>query len=106
MTIQLLSFLPIFEWILLPNFLVQSHFYNFGQNICRISHVLAQFLFTTSDTEPDYYQQEVNVRVALRVVERLNNWDFMKFVKFKKIPEMLGVMFRICLESSYLKEKF
>ena len=37
---------------------------NLGQNICRLFHVLAQFLFTTSETELDYYHQRVNVWVA------------------------------------------
>ena len=34
-------------------------------------HLLAQFLFTASETELDYYHQKISVRVALRVVERL-----------------------------------
>ena len=42
-----------------------------GQNIGRPFHVLAQFLFTTSKTELDYYHQKVIVRVASQVVERL-----------------------------------
>ena len=46
---------------------------------------LAQFVFTTSETEIDYYYQKVNVRVASRVAERLK-----KLVNFKKILEMLG----------------
>ena len=71
---------PTIPTIFLANFRVDSPtefpctppFRNLGQNICRISHVLAQFRFTTKDTEPDYYQKKVNVRVAKRVVERLN----------------------------------
>ena len=47
-----------------------SHNYNLGQNICRFFHVLEQFLFTTSETELDYYQQKVDVRAASRVSER------------------------------------
>ena len=47
------------------------HFvHNLGQNICRLFHVLAQFLFTTSKTKPDFYQQKVNARIASRVSER------------------------------------
>ena len=42
-----------------------------GQNICRIFLFLAQILFTTSETELDYYQQKGNIQVALRVAERL-----------------------------------
>ena len=44
---------------------------NLVQNICRLFYVLAQFIFTTSKTELDYYYQKVNVRVASRVVEWL-----------------------------------
>ena len=32
---------------------------NPGQNIWRLFHILAQFLLTTSETEPDYYHQKV-----------------------------------------------
>ena len=38
---------------------------------CRLFHFLAQFVFTTSEKELDYYHQKVNVRVASRVAERL-----------------------------------
>ena len=44
---------------------------NLGQNICRLFNFLAQFVFTTSETEVDYYHQKVNVRFASRVAERL-----------------------------------
>ena len=44
-----------------------------GQNICRLSHFLAQFVFSTSETELDYYHHRVNVRVASRVAERLKS---------------------------------
>ena len=42
---------------------------NLRQKIQRLFHFLAQFVFTTSETEVDYYHQKVNVRVA----ERLKN---------------------------------
>ena len=45
--------------------------YNRGQNIWRLFHVLAHFLYTTGETELDYYYQKVSVRVASRVAERL-----------------------------------
>ena len=64
--------------------------YNLGQNICRLFHFLARFLFTTSDTELDYYHNKTSVRVASRVPERLKPSDLRKFGNFKKIPEMLG----------------
>ena len=35
--------------------------YNLGQNIYGLFHFLAQFVFTTSETELEYYQQKVNV---------------------------------------------
>ena len=37
----------------------------------RLFRDLVQFLFTTRETELDYYHQKVNVRVASRVAERL-----------------------------------
>ena len=46
--------------------------YKFGQNIWRLFHVLAQFLFTTNETELDYYHQKVSVQVDSRVAERLS----------------------------------
>ena len=45
--------------------------YNLGQNICRLFHFLAQFVFTASEAELDYYHHRVNARVAERVAERL-----------------------------------
>ena len=54
--------------------------YKSGQNICRLFHFLAKFVFTTSETELDYYHQKVNGWVA----ERLKTYDL------RKIPEMFG----------------
>ena len=45
--------------------------YNLGQNIRRLFHFSAKFVFTTSETELDYYHQKVSARVASRVAERL-----------------------------------
>ena len=56
--------------------------YNLGQNICRLFHFLAQFVFTTSETELNYYHHRVNVQVE--------TYDLRKLGNFKKIPEMLG----------------
>ena len=39
--------------------------HNLEENICRLFHVLAQFLLYTSETEVDCYNQKMNVRVAL-----------------------------------------
>ena len=68
----------------------RMNFYNPGQNIQRLFHFLAQFLFTTSEMELNYYHQKVNVRVAPRVAERLKTWNLRKLGNFKKIPEILG----------------
>ena len=62
-----------------------SGYHNLGQNICSFFHVLAQFLFTTSETEIDYYHQKVNV-----VAERLRTYDRRELGNFKKILLMLG----------------
>ena len=37
----------------------QEVFYNLGQKICTLFHFLARFVFTTSETELDYYHQKV-----------------------------------------------
>ena len=37
----------------------------------RLFHFLVQFFFTTSETEPGYYHQKVNVRVVSQVPEQL-----------------------------------
>ena len=44
---------------------------NLGQNICRLFHFLAQFVFTTNETELDCHHQKVNTRVASPVAVRL-----------------------------------
>ena len=43
---------------------------NLTQNIFSLFQVLVQFLFTSSETEIDYYHQKVNVRNVSRVAER------------------------------------
>ena len=53
--------------LIIGTLLVSKWKYNFGQNICRLFHVLAQFAFTTTETELEYYCQKVNVRVAERL---------------------------------------
>ena len=58
--------------------------FNLGQNICNLFNFLVQFLFTTSETELEYYHQKINVRVALQVAEQLKTLR-----NFKKNPEML-----------------
>ena len=45
------------------------HSLQLGQNICRLFHFLAQFVFTTCEKELDYLHK-VNVRAAERAAER------------------------------------
>ena len=86
--LQLCSmYLGMGEWVFLCDIAV----YNLGQNICRLFLLfLAQFLFTISETEPDYYHQKASERVASRDTERLKTLDLRKLGNFQKIPEMLG----------------
>ena len=35
--------------------------YNLEKKVCRLFHVLVQFLYTASETEVDHYQQKMNV---------------------------------------------
>ena len=58
--------------------------------ILGLFYVLAQFLFTTSEMELDYYHQKVRVRVASRVAKRLKTYDLKKLENFKKVFAMLG----------------
>ena len=51
--------------------------------------LLAQFFFPTSETDLDYYHQNVNVRVASPAAEQLKTWDPRKLENYKKILEML-----------------
>ena len=43
--------------------MIEKNFNN-GKNFCRTFHILAQFLFTNSERELDYYHQKVNIGVA------------------------------------------
>ena len=58
------------EYVSTQSMLAREHV-NHGQKICRPFHFLAQFLFTTSETELDYCHQKVNVQVVSRGAERL-----------------------------------
>ena len=53
----------------LQSILIKLQACNLGQNLFRLFQVLVQIPFTTSETELDYYQQKVNVRVASRIIE-------------------------------------
>ena len=50
-----------------------------------------QFFFITNESELDYYQQNMNVRVASRIAERLKAEDIREVGNFKKIPENLEI---------------
>ena len=71
----------------------------YGKNLCRLFHILAQFPFTTSKSELDYYHQKVNVRVGLRVAEQRKTYDLKKQGYFKEIPEMLGIEGKVFSQS-------
>ena len=79
-------------------------YYNLFQNICRLFHVLIQFLFTIWETELDYYHQKVNVRVASRVAKELKIYDLGRLGNLKKMPEILG--FDSECPAGYPKAKF
>ena len=79
------------QWVALrklfsPHQIKASYVFAILQNICRLFHVLAQFLFYTSEMELDYYHQKVNVRVILRVSKQ------QKLGNFKKIPECFDMI--------------
>ena len=61
----------------------------FHKYICRLFHLLEQLPFTTSETELDYYQQRVNVRVASQV----GKW--LKAVNLRRILGNLGILRKI-----------
>ena len=73
---------------------------NLGQNICLLFHVLAQFLFTISETEQNYYHQKVNVRVA----KRLKTYNLRELGNFKIIFKILE--FNGEYPPDHLKAKF
>ena len=50
-----------------PTKKLKTAFCKLTQNICKLVHRLGQFPFTTSETELDYYQLKVNIRVAERL---------------------------------------
>ena len=58
---------------------------NRGKNICRLVHVFAQFLFTTSESKLDYYHQKVNMCVASRNDELQKTYELKKLETFKEI---------------------
>ena len=56
---------------------------NLGHKTCRLFHVLAQFLFTTSETELDYYHQKVSVRDVSQAAGRPKTKDLRKLKNFE-----------------------
>ena len=66
-----------------------KHLDKHGKNICRLSHILVQYLFTSSEKGLDHYHQKLNIRVASWVAERLKIYVFRKLGNFKGIPKML-----------------
>ena len=49
--------------------------YNLEQKMCRLFHVLAQFLFIKYEAELNYCHQKVNTRVAPQVAERFKTQE-------------------------------
>ena len=65
--------------------------YNHRKNTFRIYHISAQFPFTASKRETDFYHQKVNVQVSSYVAEGLTTWGLIKLGNFKEILEMLAI---------------
>ena len=61
------------------------------QNITRLLHVLAKFIFSTCELELDYYHKKVNRGVVSQVAERLSTYDLKKLGNFKIIPGKLAI---------------
>ena len=66
--------------------------YNHGKIFSRFSHILTQFLITTSEWELDYYHEKVNVKVASQVAKPRKTWDLRRLGNFKEISELLGIV--------------
>ena len=61
-SVILLLFINVFGlFSLFARYLWYFNLYSLGQNIWKLSYVLAQLPFTKSETELDYYRQRVNV---------------------------------------------
>ena len=60
--------------------------YNLRQNICRLFHVLAQVLFTTSEMRLDFIMTKRNYELSQ---ELMNYLKLRKLGNYKKISEML-----------------
>ena len=63
--------------------------YNLEQTVWRLFHVLAQFLFTTSEAEQDYSHQKVNVRIMSQEL------GFSKIRKFQENDWNVWIWYRV-----------
>ena len=61
-------------------------------NILRLFDVLANFVFTTSETVGHYYLETQFVRVASRVAERLKTQDLRKLGNIRKLSKLHGMI--------------
>ena len=77
----------MFEKALIPD--------NLGQNVCRIFHILVQFLFVSGERELDYYQQNLDY---------VRSKNQRKLDKFTAIPEKPGIDSKYI--AGYPKNKF
>ena len=73
-------------------------------NLCRLFHFLARFLFTTSDTELDYYHNKKSLRIFSRVPQRLKPSDLRKFGNSRKSLKCLDL--KVSIQVATLKSIF
>ena len=62
---------------LMDKFLSKAN--NRGHNILRLFDVLANFIFTISETKRDYYLQTWYIRVTSRVAEQIKTYEIRKY---------------------------
>ena len=62
--------------------------YNHFHNVLRHFDILPSFPFTTSETMRHYYLYTWYIRVATRVVKRLNTYDLRKLRNIRKLSKL------------------
>ena len=96
-------------------FQTTQSFYNIAQNICRLFHILAQLLFTTSETEVDFmtrnlmhelsHKQPNNLKLRI-----LGNWevrlcssDKMSPISLLSVPNARSILHHGTMEANSQK---
>ena len=74
---------------------VEACNFNHGQNSGRLFDIFAQFSFTTSESELNYYHQNLNLRVLSQAAEQVKTLDLRKSRNFKKKPVIQKPMLNI-----------